>query len=364
MTPQRILFCIPTLEGGGTERQLVYLCHGLSDRGWDVHIALIRYGVNYDRMRKISATFHCIPCRGHYDPGIIWRLRRLIRTIQPDIVQTCITMMDILGGAAACLTHTPWILRERTSARAYAGTLKNLLRVQLASRATAIVANSCSGDTYWQHRVPGDVARYVIRNAVPVEKIQRTCPSDKQALGIETDSKVVLFAGRFVAVKNIENLIASLYNVLTRSNATAVLCGDGPLRPLAEKTLCQYGIEERVQLPGYVSDLWARMKGADVFVSVSFFEGMPNAVAEAMACRCPLVVSDIDQHREILGHDCALFVDPNQPEAIAEAILQVLNQPQEAAVRTEHAIRLASEWSIAGMALQYANVYGDILKRE
>ncbi len=56
------------------------------------------------------------------------------------------------------------------------------------------------------------------------------------------------------------------------------------------------------------ASVWALMKKASVFVSLSAYEGCPNTVMEAMACGCPIIVSDIPEHREILDEQSALFV--------------------------------------------------------
>jgi glycosyltransferase involved in cell wall biosynthesis len=88
---------------------------------------------------------------------------------------------------------------------------------------------------------------------------------------------------------------------------------------------------------------------------------MPNAVLEAMACGCPLVVSDIPEHREILDQDSALFVDPHQPDAIARGILQVLQQPQKEQHGAICARHIASAWSVPSIVQQYADLYENVL---
>ncbi len=196
MQPKRILYCIPTLEGGGAERQLSYLCQPLIELGWDVHVALLRYGHNFQRVLNSGAKVHLIPHRSHYDPFIVWKLHGLIKDIQPVIVQTWLLPMDILGGITSQLTHTLWVLSERNSSDAYGSTWKNHLRVRIAQRACAIVANSLGGDRYWQQQLSGRVTCHVIRNAVPLDEIERTNALDRCVLHLRSHTKVVLYAGR------------------------------------------------------------------------------------------------------------------------------------------------------------------------
>ena len=100
-----------------------------------------------------------------------------------------------------------------------------------------------------------------------------------------------------------------------------------------------------------------------MLVSVGFFEGRPNAVLEAMACGCPLVVSDIPAHREFLDEGSALLVSPEVPAAIAQAIGSVLTAPDDAARRAKEARAKAAQWSNQAMARQYAHVYQEVLAR-
>ena len=111
----RILHLIPTLHGGGAERQLVYLAAGLRALGCDVHVGLQQGGTNLARLEAAQATVHQLNTRGNYDPRILPAIVRLIRRVRPDVVQTWLMQMDVAGGAAALLTGTPWIVSERSS---------------------------------------------------------------------------------------------------------------------------------------------------------------------------------------------------------------------------------------------------------
>jgi glycosyltransferase involved in cell wall biosynthesis len=161
--------------------------------------------------------------------------------------------------------------------------------------------------------------------------------------------------------KNLDVLLSALRLVLADPGIVAVLCGEGPLRPSLERALIEYGIADRVRLPGYVTNVWSWMKRANVFVSVARFEGQPNAVMEAMTCGCPAVVSDIPAHREFLDEETAVLVKPEFPEPLAEAIVTVLSGGEATMCRGERARARAAQWSIAAAGRHHADVYEDVL---
>ena len=129
----RILHLLPHLSGGGAERQLSYLAPELVRSGHDVHIAYYHEGCQKPNLPGI--VLHKINKISNYDPFIVWKLCQLIRRIKPDILQSWIMQIDILGGIAARICGVPWVFREASSAKAYSNKWKHRLRVQKIGRA-------------------------------------------------------------------------------------------------------------------------------------------------------------------------------------------------------------------------------------
>jgi glycosyltransferase involved in cell wall biosynthesis len=338
---------------------LSYLAGELQRTGHEVHIASSRGGPNLDRLKSSGVRWHCIGGVSNRDPVIFLRLIKLMRRLRPDVVQTILAPMDIMGGAAALVTRTRWILKESSSAPLYADGLRQKVRSALGRRADGIISNSAGGEAYWQS-VRGANPLCVIRNAIPFTEIDRAASGFKPGVAHTSEEKVVLFAGRLDAGKNVRNLILALAQIAHEAPFIALICGDGPRRQYLERLAREIGIAHRVVFTGYVSNIWTLMKGADAFVSLSRFEGCPNVVIEAMACGCPLVVSDIPAHREILDGKAASFVDPDDPAEVARAIRAVLNDGTAARVRAKTALANAEEWRVEQIAQLYKRVYHDI----
>jgi len=246
----KILYCIPTLGNGGAERQLSYLAVELQRTGHEVHVASSRGGPNLERLKAAGVHWHCLGGISNRDPIIFLRLVRLMLRLRPDLVQTILAPMDIVGGAAALLTRTPWILKESSSAPLYVDGLRPKFRSALGRHADGIISNSAGGDAYWQS-VGCATSRYVIRNAIPFGDIDEAAAEVNHRNG----QKIVLFAGRLDAGKNVQNLILALAQIADDVSFKALVCGDGPLRQQLQELATASGIAHRVVFTGYVSNI-------------------------------------------------------------------------------------------------------------
>jgi len=363
----RILHLVPTLTSGGAERQLRYLAEALADRDHEVHVAYVHEGPHegWDEMGPV--TLHRIAARSNYDPRIFCQLVGLVKAMKPDVVQTWITQMDVLGGLACGIAGATWILREPNSKPAYLRSWKFRLREAVAGGAEAIICNSEGGQRYWREFFPRKQV-CVVRNALPLQDLERATRVSLADLGLEAGIPIVLYAGRLVgdhtSDKNLKRLLLAAKDMQQVVDVQMVLCGDGPQRLELERLAESIGLGARVKIMGHVAKetVWGLMKTAEVFVSVSHFEGMPNAVMEAMAIGCPLVVSDIVAHREFLTEDMALFVPVNDVDLIARGLLECLQYRRAARLRAESARRKTNEWMIESMGQCYEDVYRAVVE--
>lgn len=360
----KILHCIPDLGNGGSQRQLLYLVQELIGAGHTLHVAYLYDGAYTNTLAQSGAHLHRLCCRGNHDPKLLVQLVSLIRRHEVDVVQTWLTQMDVLGGMAARFLGVPWVLFEQSSALCYPPGFKNNARAALGRYAQAIVSNSRIGDRYWQGRHSGSVCRHVISNGIPLQEIDAMPRLPEGETGRKPGERLVLYAGRLSPEKNLQNLIPALKQVSQTTALRAILCGDGTHADYFAAMVREQGAESVIDLVGYRRDVWAWMKSADAFVNVSFFEGQPNAVLEAAVCGCPLILSDIPAHREMMDESSALFVDASSPEQIAAAIERTLRHPEEARQRALEAERRVRRLTVAELGRRFEKVYRSLMRRE
>jgi glycosyltransferase involved in cell wall biosynthesis len=349
--PVRVLHCIASLGGGGAERQLSYLASYFARSGAQVHIAYLNDGPNLQRLQAAGVHLHRLNARHTFDWHIVTNLWRLVRTIRPQVIQTWLLHMDVVGGMVAMLTGIPHVLSERSAERFNERSWRRMVRRWVGRRAAAVVANSGGGLEYWRHNAPLALKR-VIPNALPLDELS--------AIAAASDARepVVLSAGRLVPEKNVLGLVRGMALVAReRRELRFRIFGDGPERAAACALRDELGMRERIEILSYTPHLWLEMSRATLFVSASLLEGAPNSVLEAAALGCPLVLSDIPAHRELFDSEAAWFFSNNGPEHIAAALEMALKDPATARIRAGRARDAVAGRSIPAVCAEYEQVY-------
>ncbi len=369
MKPLRILHMTPRLTGGGMERRMGLIATGMEERGNAVHVAYLDKGENAEDVEFNGVTQHAVKASSNYDVRLFFRLLSLTKRENPDIIQTWSQQMDVIGGIIAYLTKTRWILMESTSKEAYTQvTWKDRVRHYLAKRAT-VVSNSLSGDEYWREK--GPFRNEMIRNGQQVQRIFDAPAYDRSKLPVKDGEIILCYVGRLNAtatgVKNFQTCLDAVSHLSSHIPPVKLLvCGDGDEREYWEKKVESASLESKVAFLGYVQreDVWGIMKIANALLSISFFEGCPNVVQEAMLCKCPLIVSDIPEHGEILTDDEALLVDPHSSSEVSQAVELLLSDESGATQRAGRARERASQWTVEHMLDRYEELYQDLVWQE
>ena len=350
----RILHCIPALSAGGAERQLAILSRMLPRYGWDVQVASLAGGIFEDALDP-ATTLHRLTSTRNRDPRVLLQLAQLIGRIKPDLIQTWLLKMDVLGGLAALARSVPWIATERNCAANYPRLWTTRLRTFLVPRADALVANSAGGLASWQRRSARQIQRIIANGVDPMDG-EGALPADIGA------ANVILYSGRFVTPKRLPVLLQALVRVRREVPGTLILCGFGPHEDELRRLASELDLADAVIFAGIVRDMWPVIWRADLAVSLSRFEGAPNAVQEAMACGTPVVLSDMPAHREIVDEDAGWFVDGDDPAAVAATIVECIRDREKARARAARAQSIAQAWTAEAMAAQYDAVYRQVLE--
>ncbi len=353
----RIVHCISSLSGGGAERQLSYIAPRMAEKGVDVHITFLTDGpAPPDYINTHQIKLHSVKHKNNYDPLIVLRMVALFRKIRPDIVHTWIPQIDIFSGIAAQLCDIPWVIREANDTVAHSGWKAGLRKV-IARRVNHIVANSMGGRKYWEENSPA-ISNSLVYNGLPDEVFIQP----DNFLKRDFTNKTILFAGRLVAQKNIFLLLKAVKILSTNTDLKLVICGEGDQSLLVQQFVDENKLGDFIECRGYVNrrELLKLLNKCALLVSPSYYEGCPNIVLEAMARGCPVAVSSIRAHKDILDEDAAVFFDPDDHLTLVNVIEKVLYNPNESTDRALVARGIAEKFRLDNTVNAYIDIYNKV----
>jgi glycosyltransferase involved in cell wall biosynthesis len=167
---------------------------------------------------------------------------------------------------------------------------------------------------------------------------------------IEGSPPFILGVGRFSTQKDFPTLIRAFSIVQKQMPARLMILGEGEDRPQIEALVRDLGLTSEVALPGFVSNPYAFMSRAAVFVLSSVYEGLPTVLIEAMAVGTPVVSTDCPSGpREILEFGkYGKLVPIGDSEAIANAIVTTLKHPIDVEALRQQAQKFSLENTVNG----------------
>jgi len=173
--------------------------------------------------------------------------------------------------------------------------------------------------------------------------------------------------GRFCADKDHENFVRAAAAIHRRlPQVHFLLCGSGVTQdnPQLAHWLHEHQIAEHCHLLGPRSDIPRLTASLDVQVSSSLSEALPNVIGEAMACGVPCAVTDVGDSARLVG-DTGRVVPPGNASALAEACVDLLDQPPDAQWRLRARCRghILEHFSFDRMVSQHFDLWGDLCGR-
>jgi glycosyltransferase involved in cell wall biosynthesis len=208
----------------------------------------------------------------------------------------------------------------------------------------------------------------VVLNGVDVEHFARERIDGLQVrrnLGIPTDAPVVGTVAVFRAQKALDDWLEAARQIVDRVHGVHfVLVGDGPLRTELASLSRSMGLQGVVHFPGLQTDVRPYLAAMNVFMSSSLFEGLPVALLEAMAMRCPVVATTVGGIPEVIRHgENGYLVGPRKPSALADSVLDLLASHERSRRFGEEARHTIEEgFSLQRMNREIEAIYLEALK--
>ena len=353
---------ITYLHGGGVERVLVNLARGFVEQGLSVDLVLVKAEGVF--LSLIPPEVRVVNLEGK---RLISSLPNLVHYLQQNKPTALLSTMQDINLVAL------W-------SRRLAG---------VSTRVVVSVHNTVSQEsqnsTQFKRRFAPYLARWFYPWADAIVTVSQGAAEDLVRLGLSSERikviynpvvtpelfekanqpvdhpwfdpgspPVILGVGRLEKQKDFPTLIRSFAQVQQQRPARLMILGEGKERPYLEALVQEMGLGENVSLPGFVSNPYAYMARAAVFVLSSLFEGLPTVLIEAMAGGTKVVSTDCESGpAEILSNgQYGKLVGVGDIKGLAEAIISTLESPSDS-----EALRCrASEFSLEKALTQYRQV--------
>lgn len=328
-----------TLQQGGAERIISVLSREFLEYFETVKIVLWREApVFYTIAEGVEVV--SIPKQSGKKkvPGQMVWFRKYVKQLKPDAVLSFLAPFNMLSLVSLAKTGIPIYIASRSDPRYDApNRFWRWVRDGIYHLADGISVQSQGNKTYFSKVLLKKVS--VIYNPVFIrsELVGKALQTPKEA--------VIVSVGRLSKVKN-QVLLLEVFQELHRHypDYRLVIYGEGDYREVLEKKIQELKLEACVSLPGACTDVLSRILPAEIFVMTSDYEGMSNALIEAMVLGVPVISTRVSGAVDIIRDgENGRLVDVRDYEGLKTALSEWIECKEKAKTCAREGVKLADE---------------------
>lgn len=383
--PIRVLHPITRLVVGGAQENTMLTAQLLDPNRWQVDV------VSGPQTGSEGSLIETVRERGIpliIEPSLVrevnplqdlralFRLARLMRQKRYAIVHTHSSKAGIVGRWAAKLAGVPVIVhtvhgwghhdRQHPLVRAYYIWLEKLT---LPITDKLIVVSPLNTEKGLADGIGRPEDYTVIRSGIELDRFghpQVDRATTRASWGIPLTAPVVGTVTRLSAQKAPLDFVRSAAQILAAiSNVYFLVVGDGPMRAEVEQLAKELGLAERLILTGLRRDVPELLAAMDIFALSSLWEGLPRVLPQAMASGLPVVATATDGSVEAVADGVNGFlVPPGQPDMMADALIRLLRDPEQAKWMGEAGRARVAEFDVRTMVAQIDQLYQELLAQK
>lgn len=313
----KIVFLLSSLGSGGAERVVSLLANKMVAQGHQMEIICLKFNdVYYQTDPRVKVTLAMKQTKNRLTE-VFW-LRKYLKKQNPDVVIPftegvyCFTILSLLG------TGIPIIASERLDPAAMSKTRKILKRLLLPF-ADWLVVQTQSIKEYFPKSIQKKTS--IIYNPVNEESLSPALPLR------EGRQNRIISVGRLYPQKNQAMMIRAFAKVAAEfPDWQLVIFGEGPLRESLELIVESLEMKDRVLLPGRTEHVVEELRKSKIFCMSSDYEGMSNAMIEAICVGLPIVTTDVSGVKELLDNGKnGVIVPCGDVDELSKTFLELMN---------------------------------------
>jgi glycosyltransferase involved in cell wall biosynthesis len=337
-------------EWRGGQRQVWLLARELQRQGIDQVVVTGGESELASRLTASGVRIRPATWRAGLDPRVIWPILKELRA-RPAVLHAHDAHALTLAGVSATLTGAPLIVTRRVDfhlhRRGYWGRADRVIAISNA------VAQVLASDGIARERIT------VVHSGIALEETRRAARLGiRQRLGLPADALIAANVAALVPHKDHATLVQAAKRLEHRlPDLHWVIAGQGQLRASLEDRIDALGLRRRVHLIGHVDEPRRLIADSDLFVMSSREEGLGTSVLEAMALGIPIASTTAGGLPELVRSGAGLLVPPRDPDALAEAVARILENPEVRKGLVEQAKVEVVRFTDRRMAEEIGSVY-------
>lgn len=376
---KKILFLISSLRIGGAERVCCNICDNLNFNKYEIYIISLSAQIPLGNTLKNVSKLKIFSCK---EPTLLkfpWvsfksfkLFHKYVKEIKPDIVHShfwgmsCFYLYSFLilkqkPVFIATIHNSEFIYTSNKIIekifRFVEKSIYRLLRFNLVSISTA-VDNMVKKTLFYKTLSKIENGIDTNSRVDPIYLNQL-----KILLKLETAYPIIINVGRASEVKRQEDIIKALPDIIKEFPKTKLLLVGRDNSVRFSSIVKQMNIDNNVLLLDERDDVRNLLNISDIGVFPSLYEGLPLALTEMMAAGLPIIATDIQVLKEITGDGlAALYVPVKNPNAISNAVIEIINNPDLLnRIRTNAQQIVAERYSLNTMIKKYEALYENLL---
>ncbi len=367
--PWRIAYVIGELGKGGAEYQLYELLRGLDRTRFAPSVVVLAAGGYWAApVRALGVPVAELAGRGSADLGRLRRLRAALRAAAPHVLHTVLWSGNSYGRLAAIGLGIPVVITAERNV--IARPPWQIAVERLLDRWTdryLVNSQAIADGLVAREGLPGGKMR-LVHNGIDLARLPPFAldrRAARQAAGFDPGRRLVAQVGRLEPQKDYPTFLAAAAQVAAAApDVDFLVVGEGGLGGELAALARRLGLAERVRFLGLRHDVPALLAAVDVLALTSRWEGLPNVVIEAMATGAVAVATDVGGCRElIVPGETGVLLPPGEPDAAAQAILEVLRAPDLARRLASAArARVEAEFTVGAMVQKTMAEYDAALR--
>lgn len=317
----KILFYINVFNRGGAERVMSVLAnHFAKNDNQVVLVNSFKVDNEYQLDKKIKHLYldnNDFNSRFQKNHSRITRLRKILKQEKPDVAISFMAEPNFRLLLASAFLKTKTIISIRNDPeKEYCGRVLGMAAKLLFRFADGVVFQTDDAKKWF----PTEVQK---KSEIIINPVDDSFYSVSYC-----STKNIVSIGRLTDQKNQKMLISAFSKIASKTSENLYIYGEGPLEKELRKYINDLGMNDRIFLPGIVTDVKNVLSSAKLFVLSSKYEGMPNSLMEAMAVGVPCISSDCPcgGPRMLLNGELnVLLYNTEDENSLADLLLKLIN---------------------------------------